>query len=130
MIQKIRDIICANLVRMRVSRRYSQREISSVLSIKQPSYGNIERGHTLISAAQLAVLANFYRLPVALFYQEDMALGTDLSHAVAQYERLCEQVKNYKTTLEIYQKRIDELDAKVKRKDAKIESLLTKIEGL
>jgi len=78
MIQKIRDIICANLVRIRVSRRYSQREISSVLSIKQPSYRNIEMGHTLISAAQLAVLANFYRLPVALFYQNDTIPGSDL----------------------------------------------------
>ncbi|MFC7526928.1 helix-turn-helix domain-containing protein [Parapedobacter sp. GCM10030251] len=101
---------------MRVSRRYSQREISSVLSIKQPSYGNIERGHTLVSAAQLAILADFYRVPVALFYQSDTVPGSDLFQESRLHEQLCEQIKDYKTMLEIYQKRIEELEAKVTRK--------------
>lgn len=126
MIQNFRKTICDNLARIRVARRYSQREIATVLSVKQPSYRSMELGTTQISAVHLATLAEFYKVPVQHFYQNGMVLHGPAAPPEEEIERMREQVQNGKVVLDIYAKRIEELEAKVKRRDAKIDLLLAK----
>ncbi|SEK63938.1 helix-turn-helix domain-containing protein [Parapedobacter koreensis] len=126
MVKQLKHIICTNLSRIRAARRYSQREVAAVLSIKQPSYRNMEVGITYISAIHLALLADFYRIPIQDFYQSEMELDAGISSSKEQTERLKEQLQNSKVLLGVYEKRIEELEAKVRRKDTKIESLLAR----
>jgi len=63
-------IISRNLLLVRQQRRLSQTEVAAVLRIKQPSYNRMESGKTHISADQLAMLAEFYDLFVAAFFNE------------------------------------------------------------
>lgn len=62
-------IISRNLLLVRQQRRLSQSEIAAVLHIKQPSYNRMESGKTHISADQLAMLAEFYQLPITAFFE-------------------------------------------------------------
>ena len=66
---RLNVIISRNLLQIRQQRRFSQSEIATVLAIKQPSYNRMESGKTHISADQLALLAEFYDLPVSVFFE-------------------------------------------------------------
>lgn len=68
-------IICRNLVKVRMSLKYSQNTIANALHIKQPSYARMESGRTRISADQLGVLANFYNVPVHIFFADTYCLA-------------------------------------------------------
>ncbi|MFC3198295.1 helix-turn-helix domain-containing protein [Parapedobacter deserti] len=124
MVKQLKNIICTNLVRIRKKRRFSQREVAAILSIKQSSYSNIEAGYTPISGVCLGLLADFYGIPVQWFFHLDEAAMTDSIQTSTQQEQLKEQLHVYKALSGVYEKRIGELEAKVKQKNAKIESLL------
>ncbi|MEC3882043.1 helix-turn-helix domain-containing protein [Parapedobacter sp. 10938] len=66
---RLNTIISRNLLLVRQERRFSQSYIATVLAIKQPSYNRMESGRTHISADQLALLAEFYELPINVFYE-------------------------------------------------------------
>ena len=75
---RLNTIISRNLLLIRQERRYSQNDIATVLTIKQPSYNRMESGRTHISADQLALLAEFYRLPVSVFFEPCKTLSKKL----------------------------------------------------
>jgi len=66
---RLNTIISRNLLLVRQQRRFSQSDIATVLAIKQPSYNRMESGKTHISADQLALLAEFYELPITAFFE-------------------------------------------------------------
>ena len=108
-VKQLNTIISANLISIRNARRLSQREVAEVLSVKQSSYSNMETGITPISGVNLGLLADFYDIPVAWFFQNHRTAATDSRLPTGFYEM-----------------RVGELEAKVKYMDAKIESLLAR----
>jgi hypothetical protein len=83
----------------------------------------MEDGTTIINASQLGVLADFYDLPIEFFYRQYAVFSADSYRTRTQYEQLHEQLNRSNLLLDVYHKRITELEAKVVRKDAKIEEL-------
>ncbi|SEK54669.1 helix-turn-helix domain-containing protein [Parapedobacter koreensis] len=117
--KRIDAIIRTNLIKFRAAKRYPQRHIALVLSITQPSYNQMETGHTRISASQLYVLAKFYDVAVQLFYVEDAKLNDDYERLSEANKALQEQILNYQTITDFYIKRIKELESKGMRKRKK-----------
>ncbi len=72
----LNTLISKNLIVVRNQKRFSQNEIAAILRIKQPSYNRMESGKTRVSADQLAVLAEFYGLPVDFFFSDRLGSGT------------------------------------------------------
>ncbi|MFC3197317.1 helix-turn-helix domain-containing protein, partial [Parapedobacter deserti] len=111
--------IRTNLIRFRAEKRYSQREIAQVLSISQPSYNQMETGHTRVAASQLYALANFYGISVQLFYVENPTLNGDCERLSEAKKALQEQVAIYQAAMEIYQRRFKELESRKLNREAK-----------
>lgn len=130
MVKKLKNTIATNLMRIRMARRYSQREMAAVLDIKQPSYRDLEIGHTQINAVQLAILADFYHVPIQLFYQSDMLRDTTCLESESPNSPTEESQLQYKKQLETYAKRITELEGKLQQIDSKIDALLSAPERL
>lgn len=108
-VKQLNMTISANLISIRKTRRLSQREIAEILSVKQSSYSNMETGTTPISGVNLGVLADFYDISVAWFFQNHRTAVADAGLPAGFYEM-----------------RVGELEAKVRYMDAKIESLLAR----
>ncbi len=121
--RQFKKAICGNLLKLRVDRGYSQRHVGKVLMMSQPAYKKIEDGNTQINAVKLRLLADFYQLPVELFYRQGMVLDTGMYVPKTLYDQVVEQLRHALAMQEIQAKRIAELEAKVVRKDAKIEEL-------
>ncbi|SFC79304.1 Helix-turn-helix [Parapedobacter composti] len=126
MINRFKETICSNLLKLRRAHNYSQQYVGRVLSISQPAYKKMENGVTNINACQLGALAGFYGVPVQRFYSDTMMLDDDADEMKERWVQLKEQLHNTNMLLEVYRKRIAELEAKVARKDAKIEDLRSK----
>lgn len=120
---QLKSNVAVNLMRVRVARRCSQREIAAVLSIKQSSYRDIEIGNTQINAVRLAILADFYRIPVQAFFEKGMATDAAVYNDKETGQRMNERLFYYKTLIDVYSKRLAELESKLRRRDAKIEAL-------
>ncbi|SEN74330.1 hypothetical protein SAMN05216436_1216 [bacterium A37T11] len=126
MINKIRQNISSNLVKLRNLNRYSQDQIAAVLSIKQPSYCEMESSVTKIRAEQLYILANFYKISIESFFCD----GNDFQSLHCSQDKtlkLESELANSKVINNILIARNLELEDKVKRKDAKIESLIDEL---
>src|SRR3546814_20513423 len=93
MATKINKILSTNLVRIRLSNRYSQKEISEVLGITQPSYNRMESGTTCIRAERLYKLAQFYEVLVDLFFHEKPVYNRDRPDLTKEVMLLEERVK-------------------------------------
>lgn len=126
MINRLKQTICDNLLRIRKARRLSQQELADILKITQPSYRELEIGVRTINAAQLGAIADFLRIPVNHFYREDLDPQVEHYTDEAQLKQLKEQLETCKSTLRIHINRNEELEAKIKRKDRKIEELLSR----
>ncbi|MBK1442599.1 helix-turn-helix transcriptional regulator [Parapedobacter sp. ISTM3] len=111
--KRVDAIIRTNLIKFRAEKRYSQREVALVLSISQPSYNQMETGHTRVAASQLYVLAKFYDVPVQLFFVEDAKLNDDYQRLSDENRTLQEQITSYQAVMDFYYKRVKELETKV-----------------
>lgn len=119
----INQILCTNLVRLRVKNRYSQRQISEILKMPQPSYNKMEAGSTSISGERAYKLAKLYKVSIADFFSENGAVSNgsiSSSDAVLLKERL----SHFQLMNKILLERNSELQEKLKRRDRKIEVLL------
>lgn len=124
--KQFENTIRENLFKIRTERKLSQGYIGRVLYISQPAYRKMEQGATSISAAQLGVLADFYKVRLHLFYYKDMAPGMDFYLTKEQYNQLFDQQYTVSFLRDVSEKRIRELEAVVSRKDAEIAALLGK----
>lgn len=119
----INQILCTNLVRLRVKNRYSQRQIAEILKMTQPSYNKMEAGSTNISGERIYKLAKLYKVSIADFFSENGAVSNrsiSSSDAVLLKERL----SHFQLMNKILLERNSELQEKLKRRDRKIEVLL------
>lgn len=117
MINQLKKTICDNLLKMRSERNYSQRYVGQILSVSQPAYKKMEDGKTFINAGQLSILADFYRVPLEAFYKKIMDFTVDSYKTREQYEQLNEQLRNANMLLDVYRKRIAELEEKAAGED-------------
>lgn len=119
----INQILCTNLVRLRIKHRYSQREISEVLKVTQPSYNRMESGSTSISGERIYQLAKFYKVPIHdLFCEKGFDYRNESS--TKEVDILQEKLLDTKLVNKILKERNDELQEKLRRKDRKIDILL------
>ncbi|MEC3881999.1 helix-turn-helix domain-containing protein [Parapedobacter sp. 10938] len=123
---KVRRTICANLARIRNIRRHPQRVIAETLSISQSFYSDLEAGKSPITAVQLAVLAEFFCVPIQAFYERLSTLDEEPLFINEKCKWLGEQLEHYKYMNDLQLTRIAELEGKVRRKDEKINLLLQK----
>ncbi|MFC7526929.1 helix-turn-helix domain-containing protein [Parapedobacter sp. GCM10030251] len=123
---RLKQTICDNLLKIRKARRLSQQELAEVLNMTQPSYRELEIGVRTINAVQLGEIAKFFRIPVNHFYLEGLDPRAEHNTDEVYLEQLKEQLEVYRLTLRIHISRNEELEAKLKRKDRKIDELLTK----
>lgn len=119
----INQILCTNLVRMRVKNRYSQRQISEILKMTQPSYNKMEAGSTNISGERIYKLAKLYKVSIADFFSENGAVSNE-SISSSDAVLLKERLSHFELINEILAERNKELQEKLKRRDRKIEVLL------
>lgn len=117
-------ILTKNLIRIRSEKRFSQREISAILGISQPSYNRVEAGTASMNAERLHLLAEFYMMQMDDFFSESP--GTSYSAALLKQKifSLENKIKDIETINNILQKRNSELEEKLKRKDKKIDALM------
>lgn len=125
MINRLKQTICDNLLKTRKARRFSQQELAEVLEMTQPSYRELEIGARTINAVQLGMIADFLRIPVNHFYREDLDPQAEHYTDEVHLGQLKEQLEVYRSTLRIHINRNEELEAKLKSKDRKIEETLS-----
>ena len=130
MINQLKKTICDNLLRIRKAQRFSQQNLADVLNITQPSYRDLEMGQRTISAVQLGLVADFYRIPVDFFYRPDADPRVNFLEETGSLARLREQLEICRAASRIHVARNEELEAKVKRKDRKIDELLDRMPKL
>lgn len=119
----INQVLCTNLMRLRVKHRYSQREISEVLQISQPSYNRMESGAAKITGERIYQLAKFYKVPIHDLYSEN-GFNYQNDRPPKQVVILQEKLSDTKLINQILKERNDELLKKLRRKDRKIDILL------
>lgn len=119
----INQILCTNLVRLRVKNRYSQIQISEILKMTQPSYNKMEAGSTNISGERIYKLAKLYKVSIADFFSENGAVSNE-SISSSDAVLLKERLSHFELINEILAERNKELQEKLKRRDRKIEVLL------
>lgn len=66
--KKINQFICHQLVKAREELGLTQKQVQESGVISQSNLSKIENGAATISAAKLAVLAEFYNKPIDFFY--------------------------------------------------------------
>ncbi len=80
-LSRINKTISGNLIRFRLSRRYSQQEIADLLQIAQSTYNRYETGSLHIGADHLCCLADLYGVPVGTFFGEFGTGQNQVNHA-------------------------------------------------
>jgi transcriptional regulator with XRE-family HTH domain len=58
--EKIKDIINANLINLRRSGNYTQKDIADAMKISISAYSKIENGHTDVNFSRLLQLTTFF----------------------------------------------------------------------
>lgn len=124
------ETITTNLVKVRLWQRYSQVEIATILGIRQSSYNKMEAGNTRIGGDQLGILAEFYKIDVNIFYNDEINLNTISTSSIEDYERVKVALAHQMVHAQILKKRVDELEEKLERRNLKIVLLREQIEKI
>lgn len=110
----IHKTIITNLIKVRISKRYSQERIADTLDIKQSSYNKMEAGTTRISSEQLGILAVFYQVDICDFYRQNVDFSSARIPLVEEYEKIKAELAHQKTYNNILLLRNEELEIKLK----------------
>lgn len=65
---------------IREENKLKQEQVASVLGVKRSTYCSYETGRRKISAKKLKALANFYRIPINVFFDTDEETVNDSEH--------------------------------------------------
>ncbi|WP_316768999.1 helix-turn-helix domain-containing protein [Pedobacter frigiditerrae] len=115
-IRKYRDEVC-----------YSQEQMANQLGITQSAYYKIEAGAVKITIERLEQIAKILGKPIEAFLQKEK-YNEQLKSEQKVYINLTE-LELLQNTINQQQNRIEELEAKLKRRDDKIEKLKQQING-
>ncbi len=130
MLRKKNDTLCINLKKLRNERSLTQQNVADGISIKQTSYGDLENGKSKLYAARLWQLADFFGVSVGRFCGEKPDDSEQVKVLQQRIEELAAKLAQSELTVGIYKDLNMELEAKVKRKDRKIDELLARLRQL
>ncbi|TCC94372.1 helix-turn-helix domain-containing protein [Pedobacter frigiditerrae] len=120
-----KNIYCDDIRKYRDEKCYPQDYMASLLGITQSAYYKIEAGAVKISTERLAQIAKILGKPIEAFLQKEQ-YNEQLKSEQKVYINLNE-LELLQKTITQQQNRIEELKAKLKKRDDEIEKLKQQI---